>query len=315
MKASRYILFSFLVTLFTASLAAQINDTYVVPAAGNTPGAFGTRWMTRLSLFNPQGYDLKVSVTFIPTNGGTGSEKLVPVPANSVTHYDNVLDRLFGLNSITGALLVAVFPEDNPGVADSVIARAFLVETETYNNASTGTYGQTIGGVWAGLQDFNTDGVSAIAHGIRNVSRDGWRANVGAVNLGRANVTLRVSVYDADGKTILDRQAMDLPPLAHKQASLPVEVDRGSVEFFVDDPGNTAVVFPYVSVIDQYSGDPAYHSPLLLASPSFLYKTTAAKKALALASLASPGKKLDLAQSRAVRASAQRLGVMAPQTK
>jgi hypothetical protein len=310
MKASRYILFSFLAVVVTLSAAAQINDTYVVPAAGNTPGAFGTRWMTRLSLFNPQAHDLNVSVTFLPTNGGTGKEKLIPVPANSVTLYDNVLQEVYGLSGITGALLVGTFPEDNPGVADDIISRAFLVETETYNNSSSGTFGQTIPGVWAGLQDFSSDGISAIAHGIRNVAKQGWRANVGAVNLGRSNVTLLVSVYDIDGHTLLSKQPMDLPPFAHKQASLPVEVDRGSVEFFLDDPSHQAVVFPYVSVIDQYSGDPAYHSPTLLASPSILFNASA-KTALTPASLASPGKKIDLAYAREVRAHAERLGVVA----
>ena len=42
--------------------------------------------------------------------------------------------------------------------------------------------------------------------------------------------------------------------LAHVQDSLPVQVDRGSVEFFVDDATKQAVVFPYISVIDQLSG-------------------------------------------------------------
>src|SRR6266446_10363692 len=43
-KASRYIVFSFLLSLVSFSLAAQLNDTYVVPAAGNTAGANATIW-------------------------------------------------------------------------------------------------------------------------------------------------------------------------------------------------------------------------------------------------------------------------------
>src|SRR5438270_152 len=82
----------------------------------------------------------------------------------------------------------------------------------------------------------DTDGISAVAHGIRNVARLGWRTNVGAVNLGRSNVTLRINIYDADGKTIKQGSTLDIPALGHRQASLPAEVDGGSVEFFVDDP-------------------------------------------------------------------------------
>ena len=309
MKASRYI---FLVlVLFPIVAAAQINDTYVIPVAGNTPGAFSTRWATQFSLFNPQSYALKVSVTYVPTLGGQGIEKLVDVPANAVAFSDNILADLFNIQG-GGALLVATFPEDNSGVADTVIARAFLVTTNTFNNSSSGTFGQTIPGIWTGLQDFATDGISAVAHGVRNLSAQGWRANIGAVNLGRASVTMRVSVYDIDGKTVSPGPVCDrsniydidgktvskdipftIPPLAHMQDSLPVQVDRGSVEFFIDDATKQAVVFPYVSVIDQLSGDPTYQSPALLATPSVLFQKAA---------------KIDTSFARQVRATAAHLG-------
>ena len=284
---------------------AQINDTYVIPAAGNTAGAFNTRWATQFSLFNPQTYALKISVTYVPTGGGQGMEKLVSVPPNSIAFSDNVLADLFNHEG-GGALLVAAFPEDNTGVPDNVVSRAFLVNSNTFNNARSGTFGQTVPGVWAGLQDFKTDGISAVAHGIRNLSAQGWRANVGAVNLGRSSVTMRLNVYDIDGHTIAHDIPFIIPPLGHLQGSLPVEVDRGSIEFFVDDPAakdpdNFAVVFPYVSVIDNLSGDPSYQSPSLLATPNVLFKK-------GISDPAAIGKKIDLSLARQVRDSAERLG-------
>jgi hypothetical protein len=298
MRAFRFAIF-FLLTVSASVAVAQVNDTYVIPVAGNTPGAFGTRWMTRFSLFNPQTYQLRVSVTYVPTLGGRGIEKIVPVPANAIAFTDNILADLFSVQG-GGALLVATFPEDNPGVPNSVLARSFLVTTDTFNNSSAGTFGQSIPGIWTGLQDFNSDGISAVAHGIRNLSRQGWRANVGAVNLGRSSVTMRVTVFDIDGNTIARNIPFNIPPLAHLQDSLPVQVDRGSVEFFVDDPTKQAVVFPYVSVIDQLSGDPTYQSPTLLASASVLFK-----KAIEPTSI---GKKIDINFAREVRATADRLG-------
>ncbi len=295
--------FKFAVVLFlslgAAIAVAQVNDTYVVPVAGNTPGAFGTRWMTQFSLFNPQSYELRVSVTYVPTLGGQGIEKILRVPANAVAFSDNILADLFNVQG-GGALLVATFPEDNPTVPNTVLARSFLVTTDTFNNSSAGTYGQTIPGIWTGLQDFNSDGISAVAHGIRNLSRQGWRTNVGAVNLGRSSVTMRLNVYDIDGNTIARNIPFTIPPLAHLQDSLPVQVDRGSVEFFVDDATKQAVVFPYVSVIDQLSGDPTYQSPTLLASAKILFK-----KAIEPTSI---GKKIDIDFARAVRATASHLG-------
>jgi len=302
MNTSRYIFIALLFVVVSLPLAAQINDTYVIPASANQAGGFGTRWLTQFSVFNPQlDYPLTVSVTFLPTGGGTGIEKTFTVPANGTVLSDNILDDLFHITNGSGALLVATFAEDNPKAPNDVISRSFLVTTNTYNNVKSGTYGQTIPGVWAGLQDFNHDGISAIAHGVRNVAHLGWRTNVGGVNLGRSNVTLRLNVYDASGATILKGATLDLPPLGHRQAGLPVEVDGGSVEFFVDDPANTAVVFPYSSTIDALSGDPTYQGPTLLASAKVLFKMGSPQPQ-------SLGRKIDSDFARGIRATATRMG-------
>jgi hypothetical protein len=299
----RNLLFAFLLSLFAVPLFAQVNDTYVVPAAANSSGGFGTRWQTRLSIFNPQGYTLRTSITLVPTGGAPGKEMLVDIPGNAVALWDNTLSNLFNFSG-TGALLVATFPEDNPGVPNDVVSRAVLVHSETFNNVQGGTYGQTIPGIWTGLQD---DGITAIAHGIRNVASQGWRTNVGAVNLGRTSVTMYVTVYDYDGNTVRRDIPFLIPPLAHMQDALPVQVDRGSIEFTLADPSKEAVVFPYVSTIDQLSGDPTYQTPTLLATGKVLYSKTG----MTLEQRLSPGKKIDITLARAIRATVERLGVTA----
>lgn len=306
MKTSRLFLLTMLLTVLAIPAAAQVNDTYVIPAAANLQGGFGTHWMTRFSVFNPQlDYPLRISVTFLPSGGAQGTEMLINVPANSVAWSDNILLDLFDVTSGGGALLVAAFPEDNPGVPDEVLARAFLVTSNTFNNHPSGTYGQTIEGTWTGLLDYDFDGISSIAHGIRNSGK--WRTNVGAVNLGRCVATVRVLVYDADGNKI-DEAPFLVPPLGHLQQGLPVAVSNGSVEFIVNDPCIDddelyAVVFPYTSTIDQQSGDPEYQSPTLLASPGILYSKGIKVDATSL------GKKIDSSYARTVREHAERRGV------
>ena len=309
MKTSRLLLLASLLCLASLPLAAQVNDTYIITAAANQDGAFGTKWRTQFSLFNPQlDHSLDISVVFLPTGGSKGFEERVTVPANSIAYSDNILLDLFGITKGGGALLVAAFQEDNPG-QDTVLKRAFLVNSSTYNNASSGTYGTTIPGVWTGLLDYDTDGISAVAQGIRNSNRAGWRTNIGAVNLGRCNVTLRVSVYDADGHTILNKAPFGLPPLGHFQDRLPIDVEAGSVEFFVDDPcasnnNDYAVVFPYTSEVDQLSGDPSYQSPPLLASASSLFSKTLKAQSVSLDPTA-VGKKIDTKYAAGVRAQAE----------
>ena len=305
MRTLKLLLFALLLAL---PAAAQVNDTYIIPVAANVPGAFGTRWMTDFSVFNPQlDWPLVVSVVYLPTGGGAGYEEQIVLPPNTTAASANILHDLFGVQG-SGALLVATFAEDNPRVPNTVLDRAFLVTTSTYNNSRNGTFGQTIPGVWTGLLDVDSDGISAVAHGVRNVSRAGWRTNVGAVNLGRCQVTLRVTVYNADGQRILNQAPFFVPPLGHLQDRLPIEVDSGSVEFFVDDPcanddEDYAVVFPYTSTIDQLSGDPTYQSPTLLASPNSIF----AKAGFQVDPL-NVGKKIDSSYARNVRALAERRG-------
>jgi hypothetical protein len=174
---------------------------------------------------------------------------------------------------------VAAFPEKNP-TQTRVVDRSFMVTTRTFNNASSGTFGQTIPGVFYPLQDYDFDGISGIAHGVRNTSTGstGYRANVGAVNLGSRQVTMHVSVYGSDGSVLASQIPFILPPQGHVQDRLPVNVDHGSVEFFVVDPTHTAVVFPYVSVVDNRSGDPTYLSPTLTAPPSSLFAKSGEKQ-------------------------------------
>ncbi|MEO8378292.1 MAG: hypothetical protein ABI779_01390 [Acidobacteriota bacterium] len=296
----------------TIPAAAQLTDTYVITAAANLEGGNHTKWLTQLSLFNPHfDHTLKVSVTLLPTGGATGPEKLIELPPNSTFLTDDLLGDVFHVSG-GGALLIATFPEDNPGVGTEIIDRAFLVTSNTYNNSSNGTYGQTIPGVWAGLLDYDSDEISAIAHGIDNSSRLKFRTNVGAVNLGRCEVNVLVSAYDADGAKVLNERALRVPPLAHIQDRLPVDLEGGSVEFFVSDPcandtNRFAVVFPYTSTIDDLSGDPKYQTPTLLASPSVIFGKKATMAAIDPTQL---GKRIDSAYARAIRNSANRLGTV-----
>lgn len=275
---------SLLLFVFAVPAVAQVSDTYVIPAAINASGANNSRWATDFHLFNPQAHTLRVTLTFLPSGGAVGSTVKFNVSANGTAYADNILDDVFDLTG-TGSLLVATFAADNPGVPDQMLDRAFLVNTRTYNISGTGTYGQSIPGGFYGLQDVDADGITGVSTGIRNTSTgtSGFRTNVGAVNLGRYSITMYVSVFDSAGNAVGDRLAFSIPPQAHVQDRLPVAVEHGSVEFYVDDPMNDAVVFPYASVIDNRSNDPVYVAPVLLASPGRLLQSAATRAAAATA--------------------------------
>jgi len=278
MKSFRSLLASLFLICLGLPVAAQVNDTYVIPAAINAAGSNNTRWTTELSLFNPQQYALRVTMVYLPTGVGSGMRVDFNVGPNVTAYADNVLNDLFA-RSGTGSLLIATFTDQNPTVPNSIVARSFLVNTRTFNNSSGGTFGQSVRGLWVGLQDIDLDGISAIAPGLRNSTflTTGYRTNIGAVNLGRSSVTLRVSVFDAEGRAIAEAIPFIVPPEGHMQDRLPVELSRGSIEFWVEgdafqnDPAQRAVVFPYTSMVDNRSGDPVYVEPILTAPASSLY--------------------------------------------
>lgn len=291
--------------------AAQLTDTYVIPAAGKASGNAGTRWLTQLSLFNPHfDYPLTVSLTYLPGNPLLdGIERLIELPPNSTYVTDDLLGDVFKTSG-TGSVLAATFTEDNPGVGTSEVDLGFLVTSNTYNDAASGTYGQTIPGVFRGLLHYDTSEITAVAHGIDNSTRLGFRTNVGATNLGRCSVTLFVSAYDADGRKVLNEAPFILPPLAPFQGALPVQLEGGSIEFLLEDPcaaddDDYAVVFPYVSTIDNRSGDPRYQTPILLATPGSVFGKKATT--LKIADATQLGKKIDTEYARGIRSTATRL--------
>ena len=305
MKNPKLLLLAALMLLTSLPATAQLNDTYVITASGNSRGAFGTHWMTRFTLFNPHlDSTLNVSVSFLPTGGAPGPEKLIVLPPNSMAFSENLLEDLYGIEG-SGSLLVATFADDNLHLPDDVLSRSFLVTSDTFNNTPTGTFGQTIPGVWAGLLDYDSDGISSVAPNVRHGGN--WRTNVGAVNLGSCAVNLTVNIYDGNGNTILSQAPLPIPPYGHNQAPLPIGVVVGSVEFFVDDPcaennERYAVVFPYTSTIDNRTGDPTYLTPTLLAEPGILFAKGQKVDPTSL------GKKIDSAYARKVRDHAQRTG-------
>jgi hypothetical protein len=295
-----------------APASAQVYDTFVIPAVGNTQGGGGTVWASEVTIFNPQAYTLFVSMTFLPSGLDQGSEVLVQIPSNQFFVASNVLNEVYH-RSGTGSLVLAAWPEDNKHVPNpSILDLSFVVRSNTFNNASSGTYGQAIPGVISGLMDFSFEQLSAVTSGVRNFGQpnvNGFRTNVGALNLGRCTVHMRVNVYDELGRTVAKDLPFDVPPLGHVQDKLPTTIDRGTLEYFIDDPcvGDTkarALVFAYASVVDNKSGDPVYFDPILLANPSYLYPAKALPK-----DPLTVGKKIDKDFAGRVRDRAERVGI------
>lgn len=244
-----------------ATASAQMSLQWIVPAAANTVGLNGTDWHTDLSLHNPHDTTLPVVVQFLPsdTDNSVADTLYVDLGPWQTVNLWNVLGPDHFAATGTGSLLVFAdwsLPCDG---ADC----DFLVTSRTYTldpDGGVGEFGQTIPGTspWQGV-DWSTLGYAA---GILN---DGvsFRSNYGIASWTADWTTVAVDVQDADG-TIVERLTVDVPPFGHVQRRLPTPIEGGSVVFWLDDGPDDAMVWGYVSVVDQVTGDASFQ----LAQPS-----------------------------------------------
>jgi hypothetical protein len=213
-------------------------------------------------LHNPHPFDLPVVIQFLPSDTDNGVADTLTVtlyPWETFNLWDVLGPEFFDLEA-TGAILVFA---DWDLACDPVSDCDFLVTSRTYTldpAVGIGEYGQTIAGssTWQGI-DWSTLGYAA---GVLN-DGVGFRANVGVASWSADWTTVVVDVQDADG-TILDSFIVDVPPFGHVQQRLQTPVEGGSLVFWLDSGPSDSLVFGYVSVVDQSTGDASFQ----LAQPS-----------------------------------------------
>ncbi len=253
----------FLILVLTSLPAsAQLSLQWMVPAAANTAGLNGTVWHTDLSLHNPHAFDLPVVLQFLPsdTDNQVADTLFVTLaPWETFNLWDVLGPDYFAIDG-TGAILAFA---DWELACDPVEDCDFLVTSRTYTldpEDGRGEFGQTIQGAstWQGV-DGATLGYAA---GVLN---DGlsFRSNVGIASWSADWTSVAVDVQDAAG-AIIESVVYDVPPFGHLQERLAVPVEGGSLVFWIDGGPSDALVFGYVSVVDQTTGDASFQ----LAQPS-----------------------------------------------
>jgi PKD repeat protein len=221
---------------------------YVVPTSGHTGGLNGTQWVTDLVLTNPGLSDAVARLYFMKASQDNTAAVAHPVvvPLRRALKLTDVVSTTFLVHSGSGAILVG---SDVP----------LIVTSKTYNQTSTGTYGDAFAGV--PLAQAFGPGQSAWLTGLSQSASDttGFRTNIGVVNAGPRWVQVAIALYGSDG-TWLGTRNIDLYAYQFQQMDrifvglAPNGVDGGYALVSSDTPG--AVLFAYASVIDNGTGDP-----------------------------------------------------------
>ena len=213
---------------------------WILPAAAHSPGAHGTNWVSDVVIHNIGSQTASVNVYFLKAaqsnSGAIG--RLIEIPGGtSIALDDIVLDR-FGWSNASGAILIGS-------------ETTLRIASRTYNDASSGTYGQFIPGLSVAAAAATGEEVRL----IQLTRGDTFRTNIGWANPGATSVNLAIDLVNAQGASIGSHQAL-IPPFGYGQANdiLPGNVDDAMAVVSSNTPG--AKFFVYASVVDNSTGDP-----------------------------------------------------------
>jgi len=224
--------------LLPALLAMPLSAAdWTIPGLANASGLNDTRFVSDLSVTNPGLAAAQVKISFLPAGPAPSALSLQP---GETASYRNVLQTLFGLSGVAGALSIS---SDQP----------LLLRARTYNSASSGTFG-------VALPVYESDRLLAAGDTGDSlwVSQDaagdaGYRTNVALVFPDETGGAATVTVFDAEGNPLGSRDyALDAAGLQQFSAgSIAGAVPVGRARVTVAR-GRAA---GYSVVVDNVTGD------------------------------------------------------------
>ena len=219
------------------------SNRYLIPGVAHNPGAAGTLWRSDVAAVNLEATEATVTLTF-----RSPSETLsatATVPAGGAVEWLNVVEEVLGATpdaDLSGSLELA---SDQP----------LFVTARTFNQTADGTYGQSLPALTAA--DALTAGDVGVLPQLRK-SVD-FRTNIGAVNLGASNTTLRIRLFGATGDQVGSDLSLSVPPDKWRQIN-DVFIVSGAgnqeVAFATVEVIGGEAVWAYGSLIDARTGDP-----------------------------------------------------------
>jgi uncharacterized repeat protein (TIGR01451 family) len=219
---------------------------WVVPGVADLDNGTAN-WQTDMRLFNAGTTDVEAALTFYSLNGGTPKTATVTLPAGQVRQFDRTLATVFGASNDGGAVHI------------TTATNTRLVATaRTYNQTSTGTYGQFI----SGITPAEAAGLGSRPLQILQVEEtDRFRSNIGLAEVTGNPVKLEISIVPPDAKftavTEVQLHANEFRQINSllRSAGL-AETYNARVTVRVIE--GTGRVTAYASVIDMLTNDPTY---------------------------------------------------------
>ncbi len=228
-------------TITQEGISAGI-ESQIVAGIAHAGGAGGSTWRSTLAVTNRSGetVDLRLIYRF---DGGS-STRSVTLRNGRTVEWDDVATSLF---NVTGA---------SSGSVEVQSTRPVIVTSRTFNQSTNGTIGQ----FFPGANDSNklSDGEVGVLPQLKKTPA--FRTNIGFVNLGASQATVKTQLYSADGKklggvlitTIPGNQSKQENDIFRKAGVTRCEVGYATVEIVTFGSS----IWAYASVVDNGTGDP-----------------------------------------------------------
>lgn len=231
--------------VFPVLKGGATSNRYTIPGVADLNNGFAS-WRSDLRLFNPGSSPVDATLTYYPQGNVAGpTPQVVTINPGEVRAIDNALQSLYGITNSGGAIVVST-----PSTS------ALTVTARTYNQTSSGTYGQFI----PAISPSQSVGLGERTLQILQLeSSSAFRTNLGLNETSGSPVTIELTVLPADSKVVAKLQ-MDLAPNEFRQISL-ADFGFGTIyntRVSVKVIGGSGKVTAYGSVIDQITQDPTY---------------------------------------------------------
>lgn len=194
MTSFRAYLLMFTLALSAQPLLAGFSDTdLLIPAVSRAPGNYLSQWYSQIWITNLGSQQLTVLASFYQRDQSnlsphTFSDTLGP---SETKRYDNVVETLFGLSGVSGAVRVTA-------------SGPILVSSRTYNLPSSGNVWDSQGLFFTGVPTTFAigPGEASQLQGITQGWSENFRYNFGLVNIDGGPSTVHVTLKDHSGITL-----------------------------------------------------------------------------------------------------------------
>jgi len=249
-------------------------DALIIPAVGHAPGANNSLFESDVRVCNTSAQLQKYSVTFTLTGtDGTqsSSSASIQIDPGATFALDDILASFFGIgadnSAATGVLEIRPSTSTTSSLSSSTTPSITTVaSSRTYNNTSTGTYGQYIPAIPFSQFIAKSATSTPTLISLQQVANSAaYRTNFGMVEAAGQAATTLIHVFDNAGNELAQipqsLKAGEQIQLNGFLANNHIDLTDGRIE--VEVTSSTGKVTAYASVVDNQTNDPLLVLPVV----------------------------------------------------